>query len=125
MRAGLTDPHIRLLRRMREWISADPWFVNWQEAGGRPSLSIESFDSEPWASLTFTGTRHSLDVRLDGAGSDVEQALAHLQDSLPDTDLGLTGHFLAEIQITETETEISEDGRTSLCLRLEALTIEE
>ncbi|WP_199553609.1 hypothetical protein [Sandaracinobacteroides hominis] len=125
MRAGLTDPHIRLLRRMREWISTDPWFVDWRDRGGKPSLAIESFDSAPWASLTFSGMRHVLDVRLDGAGTDVEQALAQLREQLPETDLGIAGHFLAEIQVVETALEIGEDGRTSLCLRVEALTIEE
>lgn len=125
MRAGLTDPHVRLLRRMREWISADPWFANWHGRDAKPSLSIESFGSEPWASLTFSGSRHALDLRLDGADGDVKQALQQLQEQLSETDLGLAGHFLADIQITETTAEIDENGRTSLCLRIEALTIEE
>jgi hypothetical protein len=55
---------------------------------------IEELRARDWASLTLTGTRHELDVRLDGAGA--EAALAVLVERLPQASIGITGQIVAE-----------------------------
>lgn len=95
------------------------------DAAGLPLLVIEDFLEEPWASLTFSGTRHRLDLRLHGRAQAIEQAMAAISAWTDEDDPLLAGHFLAEVQVTETAREICEGGRMSLCLRLDALTIKE
>lgn len=74
MRMLLTDAHVRLLRAMRSAIAADRWFEPWLDGRFGPALVIEDFTSEPWASLTFAGMRHAIDIRLSGPNADVEAA---------------------------------------------------
>jgi hypothetical protein len=95
------------------------------DAAGLPLLVIEDFLEEPWASLTFSGTRHRLDLRLQGGTQAIEQAMAAISAWTDEDDPLFAGHFLAEVQITETAREICEGGRMSVCLRLDALTIKE
>lgn len=136
MRALLTDAHVRLLRAVRETISADPWFDGWapqaladaassSEAFGVQRLVIEDFASEPWASLTFSGMRHSLAIRLHGTQTAVESAYDRLEALLTEPDLDLPGHFLAEMELVESNGEIHPDGSMSLGIQFDALTIEE
>jgi hypothetical protein len=125
MRVQLTDAHVRLLRGVRAAISADGWLSQWLEGGDGPSLVIEDFASEPWASLTFSGMRHRLDIRLAGLEAGVDDAHARLRELLREPELDLPGHFLAELQLVEHVGEIHTDGHKSLAVRIEALTIEE
>jgi hypothetical protein len=60
-------------------------------------LVIEELRSRDWASLTLTGARHELDVRLDGAGA--QAALAHLMAELPNASLSIPGRILAELVV--------------------------
>lgn len=90
-----------------------------------PLLVIEDLQETPWASLTFNGTRHHLDLRLSGSAQAVEEAADALSTWTEEADPLPGGHFLAEVQITETAREIGGTGRMLLCLRLDALTIEE
>jgi hypothetical protein len=92
---------------------------------GLPLLVIEDLHETPWASLTFSGTRHHLELRLDGHAQAVAEAADTLSCWAEDADPLPGGHFLAEVQVTETAREVGEGGRMSLCLRLNALTIEE
>ena len=122
MRAGLSMVNSRLLRAIRTRASGLPGD---EGQGAPPLLVIEDFSETPWASLTFSGSRHSVDIRLEGGGAAVRKLageLAEWPDSLCD---GLAGHFLAEMGVTEGACVHLDDGRMSLSLRLEALTIEE
>jgi len=145
MRSNLTNAHIRLLRAVRATIAADPWFAAWcpqaaasSDAGfddfetglhagssSAPTLVIEDFASEPWASLTFSGMRHSLAIRLHGPQLAVESAYDRLECLLTEPDLDIHGHFLADMELVESEGEIHPDGSMSLGIQFEALTIEE
>mgnify|MGYP005816549489 CR=1 FL=1 len=127
MRMLLADAHVRLLRAMRQAIAADRWFDPWLgDAGGAgPALVIEDFSSEPWASLTFTGMRHRIDIRLEGRQVEVEAAYDRLRALMTEPDLELAGHFLAEIELSFTRGEVREDGSMAMTLCYEALTIEE
>lgn len=69
----------------------------------------------PWASVTFTGARHQLVVELDA--STVAQAWLV---ALPELELPLGGHLLADLQVVTVETE----GGV-LRAAIEALTVEE
>ena len=136
MRGLLVDAHIRLLRALRATIAADPWLDDWAsivDAEGLhgapcaavPKLVIEDFASEPWASLTFSGMRHSLAIKLHGRQNDVETAYDRLEALLTEPDLNMPGHFLAEMELIESSGEIHLDGSMSLGIQFEALTIEE
>jgi len=135
MRGLLVDAHVRLLRAVRGAIAADPWFDCWLDAGAGeedfsceragPPLVVEDFASEPWASLTFKGMRHSLAIRLHGGMQAVESAYDRLEALLTEPDLKLPGHFLAEMELIESKGEIHQDGSMTLGIQFEALTIEE
>ena len=60
-------------------------------------LVIEELRSRDWASLTLTGTRHELDVRLDGVGA--AAAMALLQQELPQATIAIHGRILAEVVV--------------------------
>lgn len=92
---------------------------------GPPLLVIEDLHEEPWASLTFTGMRHRLELRLDGSPEAVGQAYEALSTWADEADPLPGGHFLAEVQVTETARQVGGFGRMLLGLRLDALTIEE
>ena len=57
-------------------------------------LVIEELRARDWASLTLTGSRHELDVRLDGPGADA--ALAALAERLPQAAISIPGQIVAE-----------------------------
>ena len=78
---------------------------------------IGRFHSVDWQSLTFTGERHELSLRL--TGPDPDQALARLRDGLADAEWRLFGHIVADIVIVGDE--VSDDG--SIWVDLEALTL--
>ena len=130
MRALFTDAHARLIRAVREAIAADLWIGRWLlcdplDPGAGPSLVIEDFASEPWASLTFAGMRHQLDIRLRGTIQDVETAYDRLLAVMVEPDIMIPGHFLADVQLVESIAEIRPDGGMDLAIQFEALTIEE
>jgi hypothetical protein len=132
MRLPLSDVHVRLLRGVRATIAGDPLLAPWMAGDGGPALILEAFDCQPWASLTFNGMRHSLSIRLDGPAPLVEAGRARLAALFQDSDLGLSGHFVADLVLeagTERPGGLGEaDSRSehvSLALQLEALTIEE
>lgn len=97
MIAPVTDPTILLVRALR--VSA--------RAEGATAFTIAS-DEQPWASATFTGTRHQLDLVVDHDAAG-EQWLA----ALPGLDLKLRGFFVADLRVE----------RRADTVQLEALTI--
>ena len=132
MRVGLSQVSASLLREIRKWAAGPTPHVavpdGDTDADARteaPLLIIEDFGEAPWASLTFSGMRHRVDIRLEGEAS----ALAALEEGLAGWEAEaapvLTGHFLADLQITRTGMVELDGARTSLSLRLDALTIEE
>jgi hypothetical protein len=127
MRGMMADANVRLLRAIRTTIGSDRWFDGWYggpDSAG-PSLVIEGFDSEPWASMTFRGERHRISIRLEGEMLAVEAAYDRLEALFTEPDLDLPGHVLAEMQLAESNGEIHPDGRMRLAILFEALTLEE
>ena len=83
----------------------------------RNRISIGRFHSVDWQSLTFTGERHEISLRL--AGPDPAPALAQLRDGLAEAEWQLEGHLVADILIVGEKA--SSDG--SIVVDIEALTL--
>ncbi|GAA0738179.1 hypothetical protein GCM10009106_26080 [Sphingomonas japonica] len=54
-------------------------------------LDVITADAEPWASVTFSGARHTL--RVETASG---ERIARWLDALPDLDLPVAGHLIAD-----------------------------
>ena len=81
------------------------------------AVFVEAVDSRPWASVTFSGERHGIGVRLIGANA--ERAADAVLPGLGEREFTLPGHVLIDIALERVE----RDG-DDLKLRLGALTIE-
>jgi hypothetical protein len=117
------DGHGAMLRGLRRLMMADPVLAPLLDRQ-MPSLTIEGLASETWASATFSGHRHRLDLRLRGTSAELDRARARLEARLPAADLDLRGHVLVDMTLTAAETLI-EDGEQVCRLRFEALTVED
>lgn len=73
---------------------------------------IEELRSRDWASLTLTGARHELDVRLDGASA--AAALDALIAALPQAQVAMNGRILAEL-VVEPGTADDEGVALTIC----------
>ncbi len=83
-------------------------------------VAFEEIRSRSWASVTFTGARIRLRLKLEGPGA-AEQADRFL-DSLPDLEFELRGHIVADIALCS---DRRGDGGEEVELVLEALTVED
>jgi hypothetical protein len=73
-----------------------------------------------WASVTFAGARHRLGLTMEGAGA--LGAAADFLDALPELELAIPGHIVADIALVAEERS---DRGDHAVLELEALTIKE
>jgi hypothetical protein len=106
VRDGMTDAATALLRAIRGLIGDAGRFV------------LEELHSRAWASVTFSGARHELAFRLEGAGAG--EAAGRFLSGLVAAELPLAGHIVADIAL------VSEDRRPDrTTIRLEALTVED
>ena len=72
-------------------------------AGNRASVTLER--ERPWASITFSGTRHSFAIRWTDPAD--LAALQNLATTLPVHEFAIPGHFIADLLVTEqTETHL-------------------
>src|SRR5687768_12030679 len=83
----------------------------------REHFLVGAVRSVDWQSLTFTGERHELGLRL--TGPDAVQGAARLRDGLAEADWPLRGHVVADIAIVAER----RDAEGAQCLDLEALTL--
>ena len=81
------------------------------------AAEVAEIVSRPWASITFSGERHRLTLRLGGERAP-NTANAFL-DGLAEREFELRGHILADIALVE---DVREGGDVRLIL--EALTVE-
>ena len=86
----------------------------------RNRILLTDFRSTDWRSLTFTGERHRIDLRIPGPAAGAVAEL--LTEGLGDAEFALTGHIVADIAVAGAMVE-HPDGAISL--RVEALTVEE
>jgi len=73
--------------------------------------------SRPWASVTFTGERHVLTMRL--AGTDADRATDMLLDGIEEREFDLKGHIVIEIAAASRTREAG-----AVVVMLEAVTVE-
>ncbi len=74
-----------------------------------------------WASATFSGARHSLDLLIPA--NDEGGALPDAIARLPDHEFDLMGEIVADCAVTIGQRHRSADGGTRLAVRVELLTI--
>lgn len=86
----------------------------------RDRILLIDWDSQDWQSLTFTGERHVIVLRI--VGVDAECATRRLIHDLKDAEFEIPGHIVADIALTHPPRR-SLDG--SFEVELEALTIAE
>ena len=84
----------------------------------RSRLLLTDVESTEWQSLTFTGERHQIILRLPGPGS--RQAADRLCNGLGDAEFSIAGQIVADIAIVE-QPSVAPDG--SITVAIEALTI--
>ena len=90
-----------------------------------PLLLIESIGSAPWASATFVGQTHWVEVRLEGHADAVAATCARLTTQLGEAEFDVAGHIVADIAV-EAGLPITDASGTAVCnLRLEILTVED
>ena len=86
----------------------------------RNRIMLSEFHSTDWRSLTFTGERHRIDLRIPGPRADrIAEALTV---NLADAEFMIPGHILADIAV---EGAMIEHPDGTISLRIEALTVEE
>ncbi|KPF93694.1 hypothetical protein IP81_02235 [Novosphingobium sp. AAP83] len=69
-----------------------------------PLAEVVSHDEAPWASITFTGARHTIVLRFAGgdAVSDGERFIA----TLPDHEFRLRSQLVADASVTRVDHEV-------------------
>lgn len=106
MHAQVTDSATALLRALRAAVGEACRFV------------LEEMTSRAWASVTFSGSRHELTFRLEGA--DAGETAGRFLSALGTLELPLSGHIVADIAL------VAEERRPDRAsIRLEALTVED
>lgn len=84
----------------------------------RDRVLIVDVKSVEWCSLTFSGERHELELRL--AGPESAQAANRLADGLEDAEFDLPGIVVADIALAAPP-HVELDGST--VMRIDALTV--
>ena len=86
----------------------------------RDRILLTDVHSTDWQSLTFSGERHHLSLRVPGPGS--REIVERMCSGLSDAQLSIAGLLVADIGVIGTPTRAL-DGSTELMI--EALTISE
>jgi phenylpyruvate tautomerase PptA (4-oxalocrotonate tautomerase family) len=86
-------------------------------------LIIEDVEAIDWASLTFVGQRHVLELRIEGEKDAVAAALARIETGLPELEVSIPGHFVAELRAEARPVADTEIIGLVRSLRVEALVL--
>lgn len=86
----------------------------------RNRIILSNFRSTEWNSLTFSGERHEIALRIPGPGAAAVAAL--LVDGLTDADFAIPGQIVADIALARPPSPQPDGGIT---LEIEALTVAE
>lgn len=122
MKQFIQDGHTLVLRALRTLIGAE---LAMTASEGVPFAVIEAVESRDWASATFVGQLHHLELRFEGMAAAVKAAVDRLVTELPEVDASMIGHSLAEAAVTGCEAVDAVDGQAITRVKVEALTIEE
>ena len=86
----------------------------------RNRIMLSEFRSTDWRSLTFSGERHRIDLRIPGPGA---AAIADvLTRDLGEAEFTIPGHVVADIAV---DGPMLEHADGAVGIRIEALTVEE
>ena len=86
----------------------------------RNRILLSNFQSTDWNSLTFSGERHEITLRIPGPDSSRVSRL--LVDGLEDADFTIPGQIVADIALARAPVDLA-DG--SIWIEIEALTVAE
>jgi hypothetical protein len=84
----------------------------------RERVLLTDAQSIDWRSLTFSGERHLIELRVPGPGS--RQIVERMCDELEEAEFSIPGTVVADIGVAGAPTRTL-DG--SICLTIEALTV--
>lgn len=112
MRTMISGAQGALLRGIRRFLEAET-------GGAFPFMIVEATYSEPWASVTFTGQRHRLELSFTGGS---EAQVDALVCALGQAELVVPGHIVADIALIEHEMRDG-DPQPRHRLIFEALTV--
>ena len=84
----------------------------------RDRILLTEVQSVDWRSLTFTGERHQIELRVPGSQS--AAIVARMCSGLEEAEFSIPGVIVADIGVTDTRSHIL-DGSTSVTI--EALTV--
>lgn len=93
--------------------------------GEKPILIVEELAAQEWASATFVGALHRLDLRLEGPAVALAAATERLQHELATRDIPLPGHFVAEIALTLGHPPHEDDCDIAISLIVNALVLQD
>ncbi len=86
----------------------------------RDRILLSHYRATDWQSLTFTGERHRLQLRI--GGSDAATIARRMTDGMEETEFALPGHIVADIALAA---PLSPESDGSIVVDIEALTIAE
>ena len=112
MKPFIQDGHILALRAVRATLGE-----------ATVPMIVEAIETTDWASATFVGARHRLDIRLEGGEDTVAHAVERLVRDLPEADVATNHHFLADAAVTGFDLALG-GAATCAVVTIEALTIE-
>lgn len=84
----------------------------------RDRILLSEFRSVDWQSLTFSGERHEMLLRIPGPGAAL--VARRIADGLAEHEFDVPGHIVADIAVCG---ETHEDPAGAVMLRIEALTL--
>jgi hypothetical protein len=117
MRAQCNHVHAAVLRAVSAIAGCDP------ADRQKPVLIVEAASSADWASVTFVGARHSLELRLEGEAAAVAAACARLAGRLGDHDIPVAGQIVADIAVALSSLENRDGNMVTQMLTVNLLTI--
>lgn len=120
MRRFIDDGHSLALRALRKCIGTE---TTGAATTAPPHLVIEEISSRDWASATFVGQHHQIDLRLEGGASAVISAAEAVRARIGTMEVEGGDKFLAEAAVTHCALSASGAGAAAR-ITIEALTLE-
>ena len=119
MRLQCSHVHAAVLRALATIADSDP------ADRQKPALIVEAVRSEDWASVTFVGATHAIDVRFEGDADVVAAACARLMAQIADHDIPVSGQIVADIAVALLSVETHPDNIVAQSLTVNLLTIKD
>lgn len=89
-------------------------------AGGAGTVRVHS--ERAWASITFSGTRHTVQIRFEGDAIDGGEAMI---EAAPEHEYTIPGQLVADVAVIDVDHRQLEDEHWRMDVTIEALLLEE